>query len=528
MDRGAVAANEVRDAHPRACVCPHGVAGAARRRLGLGLFVVVPALLALSSGGCRPGEVRSPEVDSGAGAVSDTRSGEGRAGCAVGTLALTQLETRVFYSSDYAVLPQTCGSLAELRTCSNGALSGSFSNPECSLHPAPTVLLAGEAVAVEPSSMHHATAEGVQSTWMFDAAFESSPGVLDLARIQPAIEQVITDPQAQGYAFIDLEEPYLEHLRSPGTAAFEATQREFVALIALAKRARPGVKWGFYGFPTIRYWPQDEQGRAYSADTAPQPVIDKELANALAAVELFAAVDFISPSFYKPYPRDKVAGSARWDEAYMQLVAKGVRQAAPSKPLLAFISERYFNGNAESSHALIPEREFQEMSVLKPFSFGVAAVVYWSASSYWFRLYRATGLPPSYDATIARINVSLAGELPAGMSSEAYVQQLLRRRVALIKEVAPNLVPAISARESRAAATVSVSWTTRNMYACSLYGGQHNATILPLPITSGAVESGPLSTESYYYQQGDVSFIFNCWDSNNAFHQYGTNVRLLQ
>jgi hypothetical protein len=146
--------------------------------------------------------------------------------------------------------------------------------------------------------------------------------VVDEGGVVLALEQV---PRGNGTIFLDIEDWPLFQVSANERAA---NISNLMLLAALVRRERPGLRFGFYGFPPINvYWPIVRRDASYQAwletNRALEPVA--------------RMVDYLFPSLYTFY-----SDRAGWLEFANAQLDEARRYDKPVYPFLWF---QYFDGN---------------------------------------------------------------------------------------------------------------------------------------------------------------------------------------
>ena len=98
--------------------------------------------------------------------------------------------------------------------------------------------------------------------WQINRGFtsDSLETVLDTLGLITQLNKI--PAQSKGLGMIDWEgEIEKRFLGDTSSAAFKKTLADHITIVQIAKRVRPNLKWGFYGYPISNYWSRDSAWR---------------------------------------------------------------------------------------------------------------------------------------------------------------------------------------------------------------------------------------------------------------------------
>ncbi|HWV72140.1 MAG TPA: hypothetical protein VN040_10505 [Pseudosphingobacterium sp.] len=178
------------------------------------------------------------------------------------------------------------------------------------------------------------------------------------------INRLFPNPQDNGFCALDWEGKVYDRLFKDNVSDedFNKSLVQFTKAIALAKKLRPNVKWGFWGIPGY-YFKMSHEKRL-------QP--------------LFRQVDVIFPELYVRDPKisfdkTRLANSIELGRKYDKLV-------------YPFVWNRITSLDARYRHRLISDKDFLNYvnAILKFKSQGkkIEGVVWWGRDSWFYKAYK--------------------------------------------------------------------------------------------------------------------------------------------
>lgn len=165
--------------------------------------------------------------------------------------------------------------------------------------------------------------------------FSKDKFIVDSVKLRSKIQQIFPDAKKLGYAYINLESPYIELIRDKDASdpEFKKSLAFFIQIIKICKQERPLIKWGFYAIPFTTFW---EIYTGYFKKN------DKIAA-------LLKEVDVFYPSMYMFYDEDVDMIKSIGNDNYIE---KNIENSLSlsmkyKKPVFPFVLHRYHPSNAK-------------------------------------------------------------------------------------------------------------------------------------------------------------------------------------
>lgn len=218
-------------------------------------------------------------------------------------------------------------------------------------------------------------------------------GVIDPDALRADIEKKIPDPDAGGWGILDLE------------AGYDDADR--IEAIELARSARPGVQWGYWGYPLVNRMVYDPRygkklsihiASAEAIDAAKQAAIDEHAA-------LWPHVDFILPGVYDEAVNAVYGeGWGRWQRALVKARIEAAIAIADGRPVIACLSH---TAQKEPYGTALGTDEIDLDQITPALGLGVDGVAWW----HWQYPEYATGTEQDVaDFVMCRLIEALKGE----------------------------------------------------------------------------------------------------------------------
>ncbi|HWW42662.1 hypothetical protein [Pedobacter sp.] len=195
------------------------------------------------------------------------------------------------------------------------------------------------------------------------------------------INEKIPDANATGVGIVDWEVHANEvFTNNDDPVEHQRMVNEFIKTIAIAKKMRPNVKWGFYGMPI----------RTFDAPSSKWTSANRSL------TPLFKIVDVLAPSLYiynsDPQVYSLVAPKVergRGDHLATNLQETLQIAKTLNKEVYPFIWQRINSGNKEIALQLVPLNTFKNYvsTILNSNYQGkkVSGVIWWDSQSYFYQ-----------------------------------------------------------------------------------------------------------------------------------------------
>lgn len=193
--------------------------------------------------------------------------------------------------------------------------------------------------------------------------------------LRKEVERIFPNSKATGYAYLDIEDPYMEMIIKENSRSqkFQKAQKLYLDVLAYAKQLRPNVKWGYYGIPFTTYWGRDRD--FYNKNQKISAILKK--------------VDVLYPSLYIFYNNVSFSleNSGYLRENTDEALKLGIQY---NKDVIPFIMSRYHPSNQKRRFKQIDHGDFSDYvnSIVKPFSNGksVNGIVLWNVDNYFYSI----------------------------------------------------------------------------------------------------------------------------------------------
>jgi hypothetical protein len=241
-----------------------------------------------------------------------------------------------------------------------------------------------------------------------------STGRIDKVKVLAAIDAA-TREQAFLWGMLDFEEPFFENLAlGPGSAQGREAIETLVETMRVVRRMYPGIRWTYYGMPSLPYW---DKSRSWDA-------MDEEDKRGLIrkCVDNYGAVvsecDWICPSvylFYEPelFPenqREEIRKAGRiWRFAQVGVA----KLLAKQKPVIPVTSPFWMEIGKARADTVVPQAQFVEDAVRPIIGARADGLMIWSAMAW--KIGQAVAGLRSPDAPSSNV---ISGLLPAYQPGE--------------------------------------------------------------------------------------------------------------
>lgn len=215
--------------------------------------------------------------------------------------------------------------------------------------------------------------------------------VIDIDAIIADVKMYFGDQKPHGYGMLDYEAQFFENIhKGVDDPEHQKTVSTMVDALLVLKKEFPGMKWTYYGVPTIPYWISDP----LTNKTHPWKNAPDELQNIVTKIalqnfeELISHCDWVSPSNYNRYDPDAVSVNTSElmdrERVYRAKQMEVCRILAGDKEIIAMIHPYYApGGKAEYSEKLVQDRVMIE-ATLKPYlENGATGIAIWTANFYY-------------------------------------------------------------------------------------------------------------------------------------------------
>ncbi|WP_164126625.1 hypothetical protein [Sphingobacterium luzhongxinii] len=193
------------------------------------------------------------------------------------------------------------------------------------------------------------------------------------AELLGEVKRIFPHASDSGYAYLDIEDPYMEILMNNDVKSqkFIKSEKLYLDVLEYAKKLRPNVKWGYYGIPFTTYWGRDS--KFYSKNQKISAILQK--------------VDVFFPSLYIFYNN---VGFSFENSSYLKDNTRETLKLASryNKNVFAFIMSRYHPSNNDKRFMQISDDDFTDYvsSIVKTSSNGktVNGIVLWNVDNYFY------------------------------------------------------------------------------------------------------------------------------------------------
>lgn len=193
------------------------------------------------------------------------------------------------------------------------------------------------------------------------------------AELRKELERAFPNPSTSGYAYLDIEDPYMEMIMNlnVNSQKFQKAQKLYLDVLNYVKQLRPNVKWGYYGIPFTTYWGRDKA--FYNKNHKISKILSQ--------------VDVLYPSLYIFY------NNANFSLDNFDYLKENTEEALKladkyKKDVFPFVMSRYHPSNKEKRFKQIDTNDFSDYlsTILKPVSNGksINGIVLWNVDNYFY------------------------------------------------------------------------------------------------------------------------------------------------
>lgn len=194
------------------------------------------------------------------------------------------------------------------------------------------------------------------------------------AMMDQELQRAFPNKNEVGIAYIDLEAPYIEFLKDADSHSeeFKKSKKLFLDVLEYAQKARPNVKWGFYGIPFTSYWTKTES--FYNKDNRIAEILNKS--------------DVLFPSIYIFYNKMNFILE---NESFIKVNAEQMIRIGQKyhKPVYPLIMSRYHPSSKTLGYESLSETDFRfYVSTLKNTNYHgkyLDGIMYWNADRYFYK-----------------------------------------------------------------------------------------------------------------------------------------------
>lgn len=226
-------------------------------------------------------------------------------------------------------------------------------------------------------------------------------GRIDFDKLEALIKRKIPEPDAELFAMLDIERPFLNWLKEGSGRNFARAEAQLIAALRLAKSIRPNVKWSLYGVPGLPRFPRDEAGKKKAWCEASLASRRAAIAVARTPSDLHRELDWLCPSIYDNYLN---ANHHEWighsQREWAQAVVRLADDIAGDRATIAVVTHRVFNDVEPYNLGLIPLRELISDQVAIAAEEG-DGVIFWNGDHYYWQTEKS--LQRDQPAEFARI-----------------------------------------------------------------------------------------------------------------------------
>lgn len=204
--------------------------------------------------------------------------------------------------------------------------------------------------------------------------------------LEKEINRGVPDKNAKGIVYIDLEMPFEDMNGKDKNLAMKG-MNYCLEVLRYAKKARPNIKWGFYGFPFTSVWGPNKE------------FFDEQNKFAL----LLKECDIFFPSLYTFYsnPAAVLANGNYLENNLTGSIKLGI---AYKKPVYVFMWHRYHNSNEKDGMKEISDKIWQEQmeTVASQNVNGkfVDGILWWGADAYFYERPEAENMRKEFKGTL--------------------------------------------------------------------------------------------------------------------------------
>lgn len=198
------------------------------------------------------------------------------------------------------------------------------------------------------------------------------------SELMKELERIFPNPNSTGYAYLDIEDPYMDMLLNDNVRSknFQKAQKLYLDVLSYAKRHRPNVKWGYYGIPFTTYWGRNIE--FYSKNNKISSILK--------------AVDVYFPSLYIFYNN---LNFTLENSGYLQDNVKEAIKLSNkyNKEVIPFVMSRYHPSNRSKRFEHIESSDFSKYIslILESQETGkiVNGIALWNVDNYFYSINEA-------------------------------------------------------------------------------------------------------------------------------------------
>ncbi|MBB4806184.1 hypothetical protein HNP38_001456 [Chryseobacterium defluvii] len=206
--------------------------------------------------------------------------------------------------------------------------------------------------------------------------FSKEKFVVDAVKLRQKIKEIFPDAGKAGYAYINLESPYIEMIRDKeaGDPEFKKALAYFIQIVRICKEERPMIKWGFYAVPFTTFW---EIYTGYFRKNDKISALLKE-------------VDVFYPSMYMFYDEDVDMIKSIGNDNYLEKNTENAISLSIKykKPVFPFILHRYHPSNAKVGWKQMDDLKWKNyisgISSAEVNKKHVDGIVWWGADDFFY------------------------------------------------------------------------------------------------------------------------------------------------
>ncbi|MGA1057619.1 MAG: hypothetical protein ACO3Y3_07975 [Phycisphaerales bacterium] len=246
----------------------------------------------------------------------------------------------------------------------------------------------------------------------------ATSGLIDADAVLAALSQELS-PSSTEFVMLDFEHPFCDvlssHLTFPNGEPhpqYEQTVATMVNLVTRLREAFPGVKWTYYGIPSLRYWPRNTNGAARNWSNIESPCREAQYQRTKEVYgPIVQVLDWVSPTAYDIYDSamytleqmpQVTARETAWRMAIAEYCVR-LREEFDlgNRPIIPTVNYTYSQvGTREYTGKVVPLEELMRDQVQPLLAGGVDGIAIWH-STRW-RTAIATGSNPHEQQTTFR------------------------------------------------------------------------------------------------------------------------------
>ena len=237
----------------------------------------------------------------------------------------------------------------------------------------------------------------------------ANTGIIDSAKVVAEVRRILSGGTPVTWGVLDFEEPFgYTLIRGSSDPNYSACVSSLIATIEAVKTEFPTIRWTYYGFPYVPYFPN---GKVWSelTNTERLAIIDHFAANFGPVLE---HLDWVMPCAYdvfaqaKGYPCPSAVLAVSIESDYRKAQIDSIKRYFQSRgrivpPIFPAVSP-WFQSQANSSVATflapVPGDEFVSDQLRPCIEAGASGFAIWGAMDYFLRV---AALPPE------RVSVAL-------------------------------------------------------------------------------------------------------------------------